>query len=506
MKGNLTTQERIIKLFENPKHLKKLFKKFGLAHRQRRIVSTCDKPPFEPGCGISKNMLLPCNQSGVYFGMVDAKRSGRYVGKSSHAEGNVAVVSNSGGGKTHDIAKQCMESYKEPIVCLDIKGELSEAYSTLYCKGKVTRRYIVFNPRKRDIKYNPYYGLNKHSPNLVQRVQNITNAIIPKPIDTRDGYWIDMARNVLTAAIIYCLYIDLDFTETMIYINTTSISELCAKIQKSGIEQAKGFISDIIEIKKEQIASIGTELKRHIVVFATDPDIMETFSQSGDAPCFSWEDLDDENAPNIFLVIEQDKLEQWDAVMRLMITQLIEHLMRRPDIGINRENRIEPTLLLLDEFPLLGRMECIKNAITTLRSKKVTICLMLQSLAQLDEIYGSNVRKIIIDNCQYKVLLRIDEYESQKYFSDLIGPSLYAQMSITQNTDKYMEACSYSRNIQLVYSPKILPHQFSYNQDIWLHTPYGFFCTMKLPLEVAKTDYATYWSEVFNYKSERNIY
>ena len=438
--------------------------------------------------------------------MADNDRSGNYVGKSSYTDGNIAVTGNIGSGKSSCIAKSTLESYKEPIVCLDIKSELSTRYSELYHEHKVTRRYIVFNPSQKDIKYNPYFGLNKHLPNLVQRVQNITNAIIPKPIDTKDGYWIDMARNVLTAAIIYCLYLGLDFTDTMLYINTTSISELCKTIYKSNNDQAKSFISDIIDIKKEQLASISTELKRYIIIFATDPDVMEAFSQSGDAPCFSWEEIDGKNVPNIFLVIDQDKLDQWDIVMRLMLTQLIEHLMRRPDSGNKAENCIEPVLLLLDEFPLLGRMECIKNAITTLRSKKVTFCLMLQSLAQLDEIYGSNVRKIIMDNCQYKVLLNINEPESQKYFSDLIGTAPYSQMSITQNADKNMKFYSYSKSIQSIMLPKILPHQFSYNQDIWLHTPHGFFCIMKLPFEAAETDYFTFFSEIIKYKSERNIY
>lgn len=44
---------------------KKLFKNCGLPHSQHRIVSTWDKPSFEPGCDICDDMLLHCRKSGI---------------------------------------------------------------------------------------------------------------------------------------------------------------------------------------------------------------------------------------------------------------------------------------------------------------------------------------------------------------------------------------------------------------------------------------------------------
>ena len=66
---------------------------------------------------------------------------------------------------------------------------------------------------------------------------------------------------------------------------------------------------------------------------------------------------------------------------------------------------------------MLGKMEVITNGLTTLRSKKVTFCLILQNIAQLDAVYGADVRRIMADNCQYKVILNVTEPDSQEYFS-----------------------------------------------------------------------------------------
>ena len=39
---------------------------------------------------------------------------------------------------------------------------------------------------------------------------------------------------------------------------------------------------------------------------------------------------------------------------------------------------------------------------------------MIQSLAQLDKLYGEKERQIILDNCSYKVILGANDPETQK--------------------------------------------------------------------------------------------
>jgi len=132
----------------------------------------------------------------------------------------------------------------------------------------------------------------------------------------------------------------------------------------------------------------------------------------------------------------------------------------------------------------LGKIDAVTNALTTLRSKKVTFCLMIQSVAQLDAVYGYDVRKIIVDNCQYKLLLNITEPDSQEYFSRLIGSIPIGKRSMSQNFDSIATRSTYGLQIQESREPLIYPHEFATNRDIWLYTPYGFLCTYKLPVSV----------------------
>jgi type IV secretory pathway TraG/TraD family ATPase VirD4 len=152
----------------------------------------------------------------------------------------------------------------------------------------------------------------------------------------------------------------------------------------------------------KMLSGISAELSNRVMVFATDMRIKTAFTPTDD-DMMKWEDL---ATHNIFMRIPEDKLGQWDGAITLMLTQLIRTLERRPDMHSReaKERKLPPVLLLLDEFPRLGKVDVIQNAVSTLRSKGVTICLMMQSLAQLDKTYGKESRQIILDNCQYKAI------------------------------------------------------------------------------------------------------
>jgi len=131
-----------------------------------------------------------------------------------------------------------------------------------------------------------------------------------------------------------------------------------------------------------------------------------------------------------------------------MITQLIRQIERRPDKYSPQGKETKPLLLLLDEFPLLGRMDVITEAMTTLRSKKVTLYLVIQSIAQLDAVYGSDIRKILVDNCQYKAILQVTEPETQEYLSRMIGTIPTAKISVSQSFNSIMERSAWGAQVQ----------------------------------------------------------
>lgn len=473
------------------------------------IMSSIDKPRIRAGRNIPEKMILDIEDSGLFLGLESMNGKGYYVGKRSNADGNVMVAGINGSGKSYVCAKSIIETWQEPFVALDCKSELSFHYKSLLAKGRVKRKCLVFDPLNGGVHYDPFAILKNDKDHFVENVREIAYTLIPLPPNDPNSYWINMARDLLSAIIVYFFSIGCDFSETMLKAVNYSVSEICQKITQSDFDFAKMFISEISGLKKEQQAAVGTDMKQHIMVFATDSYIQDTLSSDEDEKekTFSWDDISSSNeAPNVFLCLSQDRLEQWSGMTRLMITQLIRTLERRPDKQTPQGYGISPILLLLDEFPLLGKIDAVTNALTTLRSKKVTFCLMIQSIAQLDAVYNHDVRKIIVDNCQYKVILNITEPDSQEYFSRLIGTVPIGRRSISQNYGPFATQSTYGLQIQEFREPLIHPHEFAANRDIWLHTPYGFLSTIKLPVSVTHLHLYKFKEILWRYEEAKNEY
>ena len=158
-----------------------------------------------------------------------------------------------------------------------------------------------------------------------------------------------------------------------------------------------------------------------------------------------------------------------------MYAQLFRYLERRPE-RYTPESAAHPQLLLLmDEFARFGKLDNMTAALSTLRSKKVNICLFVQSIAQLDKFYGSEDRRIIFDNCQYQAILRANDPETQECLSKLIGTTIQRQHGISKQLDRDMSKSGFGLQISETRDWVIHPHELAALHDVLLLTPSGFF-------------------------------
>jgi len=132
-------------------------------------------------------------------------------------------------------------------------------------------------------------------------------------------------------------------------------------------------------------------------------------------------------------------------------------------------------LFLLDEFPRLGKIERIVAGLATLRSKNITICIILQSIAQLDLIYGKDSRKVIADTCSYKAILGATDAETQEYLSKLVGTYEKHKEITTQQFERITKIkAGSSKTITTEEKARIKPEEFAwFNNEIVLLTPFG---------------------------------
>lgn len=433
---------------------------YKLITRQPNAPSLWDKEKKYTDPAVSEHLLATAPE-GFIFG----RKRGKYVRKADSADGHMLVVGGAGSGKSSCLAIPSLVAWKQRVFAVDIKGELSKK------TGKHRPDKRVFNPLVGDSPgYNPYYLL-RSSRNPAQDAKEIALSIIAKPENIKDPFWIDGAQNLLTAAVLYFFDAGYSFVETIEAVQSMPVQGLICLIHNGESAAAKMYVNQFADMDIKTLSGIYAELSNHIMLFATDLDIQDCLARTD---TITPEDL--ENGKDIFLNIPEDKIEQWKPLLTLIVNQFLKHFERRPDEGAT------PVLFLLDEFPRLGKVEAAINGLATLRSKKITIAVFVQSLAHLDMIYGKEARQVIADNCQYKAILNATDAETQEYFSRLVGTYDKKKKSQNANYEQYTGMGKGTGASQTTEEKRIIkPEEFATLQDIILLSPYGFARIGKTP-------------------------
>lgn len=393
------------------------------------------------------------------------------VGIPQGREGHTIIFGGSGTGKSTGPIMAALNTWKGGMVVTDPKGELYRYYKGLYDAELVERPPLLFDPTQADsFRYDPFWFLSQDKYGLMSNVIELVRAIAPMPLECREPYWGETKQAILAAGILYYHRLKVNFSETLTALMTKPLPDTLEMISTDNDPLVKMIIGSMLKIKPEELASHDRGFRNELIVWVTDKRINDAFdcTWEKDENCFCWNDLCNYN---IFLRIPEERIEQWSAPVRLMLTQLFGYLERRPDKFTNPGE--PPVLLMLDEFARFGRFEGITNALCTLRSKNVNVVLALQSLAQLDKHYGSEERRIICDNCPYKLILQAGDPETQRCLSDLIGVDKDKLRSQSRSLNADYDVIGYSKQKSETYLPRVFPHELSSLEEAIMLSPYG---------------------------------
>lgn len=119
----------------------------------------------------------------------------------------------------------------------------------------------------------------------------------------------------------------------------------------------------------------------------------------------------------LFLKLPVGVSSRYASVLSLFYTQLFHHLLNTP----LAENDL-PIYMIMDEFSNLKRLPDFSRVITLIRSKKVSISIVIQAISQLDTVYGKDIAETIIANCSSLIAYAgIREKRTLEYISQMLG-------------------------------------------------------------------------------------
>ena len=137
-------------------------------------------------------------------------------------------------------------------------------------------------------------------------------------------------------------------------------------------------------------------------------------------------DIVSEDRPTtLYLVVPPSDISRTKPLVRLVLNQIGRRLTEE----LHAKDRRHRLLLMLDEFPALGRLDFFKSALAVMAGYGIKAFLIAQSLNQIEKAYGQN--NSILDNCHVRVSFATNDERTAKRVSDALGTA--TEMRAMQN-------------------------------------------------------------------------
>ena len=340
---------------------------------------------------------------------------------------NVLVVGGSGAGKTFSYCKPNIMQANSSFVALDPKGEiLRDTGHLLEKKGYEVKILDLINMEKSHC-YNPFVYLRND--NDVQRlVTNLFKSTTPKGSQTSDPFW-DVAASMLLLALIYYLVYKAPVEEQNFAMVMEMLSYGAIEDEESNEDTALDTLFNRLEDENPNHIALkyyrsyhsgsGRTLKS---IQVTLQSRLEKFNLESMAKLTNVDELElssmGEKKVALFAVIP-DNDTSFNFLVSILYTQLFQQLFYIADYKYGGALPI-PVHLVMDEFANVSLPDDFDKILSVMRSRNVSVSIILQNLAQLKALFEKQWESII-GNCDTFLYLGGNEQSTHKYVSELLG-------------------------------------------------------------------------------------
>ena len=302
----------------------------------------------------------------------------------------------------------------------DIKGEnwtLTAGWRARF--GRV----LLFDPTNaQSAAYNPLLEVRRGEWE-VRDVQNIADVLVdPEGALEKRNHWEKTSHSLLVGAILHVLYAEPDKTLTGVAnflsdpkrsIRTTlDAMMITPHLGEHGVHPVVASAARELLNKSENECSGVLSTAMSFLGLYRDPVVARVTRQCDWRIC----DLVEEQRPaTLYLVVPPSDISRTKPLVRLILNQI----GRRLTEDLNAKGKRQRLLLMLDEFPALGRLDFFESALAFMAGYGLKAFLIAQSLNQIEKAYSQN--NSILDNCHVRVSFATNDERTAKRVSDALG-------------------------------------------------------------------------------------
>lgn len=387
----------------------------------------------------SENKLLTQN---VAIGL-NAKKHRRNL--------NTLVIGGSGAGKTRFFCKpNLMQCCRNSYFVLDPKGEIVRDVGELLSQKGYEVRVLDLISMEKSHCYNPFVYLQ--SDNDIQRlVTNLFKATTPKGSQSNDPFW-DTSASMLLSALVYYLHYEAPEDEQNFAMVMEMLRAGAIENEEDSRPTPLDYLFADLEMDRPDHIALKYYRSYHAGSAKTLKSIqitlaarLEKFNLESLAALTCTDELDlasmGEKKVALFAIIP-DNDSSFNFLVSILYTQLFQQLFFSAD-HIHGGALPIPVHFLMDEFANVSLPDDFDKILSVMRSRGVSVSIILQNLAQLKALFEKQWESIV-GNCDEFLYLGGNEQSTHKYVSELLGKS-------TIDTNTYGKSSGRSGNYSTNY-------------------------------------------------------
>jgi type IV secretion system protein VirD4 len=389
------------------------------------------------GISVRLRILRPApRRAGIYLGVW---RRASYIRDCGPA--HVLVFAPTRSGKGVGIVIPTLLSWPHSVLIHDLKGE--NWALTAGARKRMGQLCLKFAPASADsdgARYNPLAEVRLGTPNEIRDVRNIVQMIIDPDGKGLPDHWSREGSAFLTGIILDQLYAGRDKTLSGLEarlcdprqpIDDTMQQIMRAEHDPSGSQSwtdSRGIATrthpiiaramrSMLDKSPNERSGVISEVKGFLELYR-DPVIAANTAVSD----FRITDLMNHERPvSLYIVVPLAHKNSLKPVIRLMLGQILhrltEHLEFRNGRAVTGYRR--RLLLMIDEFPSLGRLDVFAESLSLVAGYGIKACLIAQDLSQIHAAYGHD--EAITSNCHTRVAFAPNRIETARLLSQMTG-------------------------------------------------------------------------------------
>jgi type IV secretion system protein VirD4 len=334
---------------------------------------------------------------------------------------HVACIAPTRSGKGVGQVIPTLLSWPGSVLVHDMKGENWRATSAWRSQFS---NCIYFNPTDASCSahFNPFLEV-RNDENQIRDVQNIADQVVDPHGKGKESHWDRTADQFFLGAILHVLHAE---TDKSLYGLSKFLSDPKRSFEKTlhhmkahphdrGVahERIASAAQAMLNKSEEERSGILSTALAFLGLYA-DPIVARNTSTSD----FRIRDLmQAKNPMSLYIVVPDSDRLRLKPLTRLMMTMITQRLVE----VLNPKENKHRLLMLIDEFPRLGKLPFFTDALAYLAGYNIKVMLIMQSKAQLDAPDAHGKGNTIIESCRIRTVFTPQDPETAQWISDALG-------------------------------------------------------------------------------------